>query len=113
MPVTFVPPVQPSPGTSIDQEVSLNRASFGDGYTQASPRGLRHIRRRVSLRWDTLTLDQARAIDGFLTAQGGYKPFLYTVRGESAPRQWTCESWSVTDGAPATARAELVESFWV
>lgn len=107
----FTPPVAPSPGTQVANEVSLHKTPFGDGYAQASPKGLRHVRRRVSLRWDALTLDQAREIEAFFRERGGWQPFAFTVRGDAGPSTWTCETWTLTDAAPATFSAELVEWF--
>lgn len=112
MPIpVFVPPMRPSAGTGIAPEVSLRRASFGDGYVQTSPSGLNHIRRTVTLRWEYLTLTEAQAIDTFLTDQGGYRPFAYTLNGEDQPRRWTCAEWSVTDGHPARLTATFREDF--
>lgn len=111
MPIpTFTPEVRPSPGTNITPEISLNKASFGDGYTQSSPKGLNHIRRVVSLTWKGLTLDQAYALDVFFTGRGGYLPFLYTVRGDTE-RKWTCAEWSMSDAAPFSFSATLKEEF--
>ncbi|MCT4332632.1 phage tail protein [Paracoccus sp. YLB-12] len=108
---TFNPPMRPSAGTGIAPEVSLRRASFGDGYTQASPSGLNHVRRIVRLEWSYLTLTEAQAIDTFLTARGGYQAFSYQLNGEAEPRRWTCSEWSVTDGHPSQVRAVFKEDF--
>ena len=108
---TFVPPMRPSPGTGNTPEISLRRANFGDGYTQASPAGLNHIRRVVSLRWDYLTLAEANQIEAFLVQQGGYKPFYYTLNGEATARKWTCDTWSKTDGHPSKVSATFREDF--
>ncbi|KGJ13593.1 phage tail protein [Paracoccus sanguinis] len=108
---TFTPPVAPSPGTTITPLVALNETTFGDGYAQASPRGINALRRKVSLSWDALTFEQAKAIEGFFIAQAGYKPFMWTVRGDSAPTKWVCRTWSRTDAAPAGVRATFDEWF--
>ena len=108
---TFTPPVAPSPGTTITPLVALNEASFGDGYSQASPKGINSLRRKVSLTWDALTFEQAKEIENFFIAQGGHLPFWWTVRGDAAATKWICKSWSRTDAAPASIRAELVEWF--
>lgn len=112
MPIpVFTPPMRPSAGTGVAPEVSLRKAPFGNGYCQASPAGLNHIRRAVTLRWDFLTLAEAQAIDQFLTDRGGYQPFAYALNGESEPRRWTCSEWSVTDGHPSQVRAVFKEDF--
>lgn len=108
---TFTPPMRPSAGTGIASEVSLRKAPFGDGYTQASPAGLNHVRLTVTLRWDYLSLAEAMAIDTFLKARGGYEPFYYRLNGETADRKWTCSEWSITDGMPARLTATFREDF--
>ncbi|MTH61206.1 phage tail protein [Paracoccus litorisediminis] len=108
---TFNPPVRPSMGTGIAPEVTLRKAQFGDGYTQNSPAGLNHIRQVVTLKWETMSLAEARQIETFLIGQGGYIPFYYTLNGESTPRKWTCESWALTDGHPSKIQATFRENF--
>lgn len=111
MAVPFVPPIGPSPGTGIETEVRLIKSGFGDGYGQSSPAGLNHIRKRVSLTWTALTLEQALEIENFFIARKGCEPFTYRLRGEATDRKWVCESWSRTDNAPHSFRCEIVESF--
>jgi len=108
---TFTPPMRPSPGTSRAPEVSLRKSQFGDGYAQASPAGLNHVRQVVALKWEFLSLAEAQEIETFLVGQGGYRPFLYTLNGEAQARRWVCESWSVTDGHPSTVNATFREWF--
>ena len=109
----FDPPMRPSTGTAITPEVSLRETPFGDGYTQNSPAGLNHIRRVIRFRWNFLSLDEAQQIDRFLVERGGYKPFLYRVRGEDVDRRWTCSQWAVEDGHPAKVTATFKEDFSV
>lgn len=108
---TFAPEVAPSPGTQRSPEVSLTRASFGDGYTQAAPKGLNHIRRTLSLKWDGLTPVQIAALESFMVEQGGYKPFYFTHLPEGVRRKWTCDTWSASFGTPATFSCTLREDF--
>lgn len=108
---TFNPPMRPSPGTSHAPTISLRKAAFGDGYTQASPAGLNHIRRVVNFRWDFLTLAEANEIEAFLIQHGGFRPFLYTLNGEATPRKWTCDTWSLTDNHPTQVTATFREDF--
>lgn len=109
--LTFTPPMRPSPGTTTSPELALRKSSFGDGYEQRSPAGLNHVRRTVNLAWDYLTLTEAREIEAFLVARGGYEPFTYRLNGEAVDRRWTCESWSLVDGHPAKVSATLKEWF--
>ncbi len=108
---TFTPPIAPSPGTAFKATISINQADFGDGYTQASAKGLNHIRETVDLRWDGLTEAQFVEIRTFFEAHGGYLPFWYQVRGRAAPMRWTCAEWSGADSAPWTFTAKLSQDF--
>lgn len=109
--VVFTPPIAPSPGTRFAPKISINKAEFGDGYTQSSPNGLNHIRHTVSLRWDGVTEAQYIALIDFFETQGGYRPFWYQPRGFAAPLKWVCEEWSGTDGSPWTVDAKLEQHF--
>lgn len=108
---TFVPTIAPSPGTSISTKVALNEATFGDGYAQASPKGINSMRRQVSYRWDALTATQATEIENFFRERGGFRPFWWTARRDVAPSKWTCRDWTVTDGAPWSITATFTEWF--
>src|SRR5690606_11010776 len=108
---TFNPAVAPSPGTQRTPEIALNKASFGDGYTQASPKGLNHIRRVLTLKWDGLAPDEGLALESFFAERGGYKPFWYEHHSDGVRRKWTCESWSGVSGTPNTFTATLKEDF--
>lgn len=107
----FNPVVAPSPGTTRAPEISLNKVSFGDGYTQASPKGLNHIRRTLTLKWDGLSPADAKSIEDFFVERGGYKPFLYMHHSDNVQRKWTCEQWSGVSGTPSTFTATLKEDF--
>lgn len=109
--LTFAPPIAPSPGTNFNPKVSLNQADFGDGYTQASPRGINHIKETVDLRWNGLTEMEYVTIRSFFEDHGGYLPFWYQVRGRAAPMKWTCAEWSGSDSSPWTFQAKLVQNF--
>lgn len=112
MPIaTFAPEIAPSPGSQRTPEVKLRKSEFGDGYTQASPAGLNHIRRTLALKWDGVSPAQLAALNAFFEAQGGYKPFWYTHAPEGVQRKWTCDTWGVTYGAPASFTATLREDF--
>ena len=94
---TFTPPIPPVVGGYQNKpEIKLLRADFGDGYSQAAPDGLNHIRKVVSLRWEYLTKAQADTVVAFFVARGGYDPFLFTEPGSASPLQWTCDDWSDT-----------------
>ncbi len=107
----FNPDPAPSPGTTLTPEVRLHEAPFGDGYTQAGPRGLNHIKRTAELHWQALTPAQAQALTAFFEERGGFRNFRYTAPGDTTERRWTCKRWSSTSGAPHTFAATLEESF--
>lgn len=90
---TFTPVRPPRPGTAVKPEIKLWKTEFGDGYTQAAPAGLNHIRKTLTLNWDLLTPSEANAMTGFLTERGGYKPFYYTPSDDTDSIKWTCEDW--------------------
>jgi len=109
---TFNPIVRPSPGTNYSRTVNLLKAEFGDGYSQNTPKGLNHIRKKVKLKWDALTLEQRNQIEEFFASMQGYLPFYYKPYGEDRTLKWTCEEWSSDiDGGVFTFSAELVQSF--
>ncbi len=91
---TFNPPCNPSPGFTSTPEVKLLKSEFGDGYTQASPNGLNHIRDTVeTVSWDVLAKDERDALIAFFTERGGNKPFFYQFP-HGVMTKWTCEQWS-------------------
>ncbi len=95
---TFTPPKPPSPGTERKPELKIKTTEFGDGYTQETADGLNHIRRTISLTWETLTPTERNTIDSFMTERGGYLPFYYTPSDESTPVKWTCKEWGDRSG---------------
>ena len=108
---TFSPSIRPSPGAQVTPQVNLLQASFGDGYTQASPNGINHVRQQVQLSWSALTQVQLDELVMFFSTQAGHLPSLYTPAGYGAPVKWTCREWSWQAGPPLSFRARLVETF--
>ena len=92
-------------------QLALNKAEFGDGYTQASPKGLNHVRHTVELNWAGVAPDQLATLRTFFEGRGGYMAFWYQPPGFTASRKWTCETWTGSSSAPCTFSATLVESF--
>lgn len=90
---TFIPPKAPSVGASTEPKISLFENEFGDGYTQRSPKGLNHVRETAELKFELLTASQSVAVRAFLQERGGYKPFLYTLPGETTPLRFICKKW--------------------
>lgn len=109
---TFNPPIAPSPGTRRSQELNLLEAEFGDGYSQVSPRGLNHLRRKLSVSWEALTRQQHDQIVAFFNERAGWKPFNYTPPGETEPVRWTCKEWDYgTQGGVYTITAQFRQDF--
>lgn len=109
---TFVPPVAPSPGTGIKTAFKLQKAEFGDGYSQISPDGINYKRKTANLAWNALTLAQANAIESFLENLGGHMPFYFQPYGFAATVKWTCENYNRTlDEGYWKMTAEFVQSF--
>jgi phage-related protein len=108
---TFVPTISPSPGTQTEVQLALNKSEFGDGYTQAGPKGLNHIRHSVQLKWDGLTLVQLTSLRSFMEARGGYQSFYYQPPGFSSVLKWTCDAWSMSASSPYTFSSTLTQSF--
>ncbi len=109
--LTFNPNPRPSPGSQVTRTLALNEAEFGDGYTQASPRGLNHQRLTITLKWEGLTPSQKDALEAFFVQHGGYRAFAYTPLGFSGALKWTCKEWGYTNSAPYAFNAKLVQNF--
>jgi phage-related protein len=112
---TFNPPVPPSPGTSDQPRIRKLEAEFGDGYSQAVPDGLNHIKREISLDWDLLTPTQSNDIIAFFRARGGCEPFFWTPSDETTALKWICEEWSEKriEGGMRAVTAKFVQSFLI
>lgn len=91
--VTFEPPVSPSADLQNKPEFKLLESEFGDGYTQASPDGLNHIRQVVSLRFELLEKIDRDTIISFLMSHGGTKPFFYRIPTDDYSLPYTCKEW--------------------
>lgn len=109
---TFDPTPKPSPGTALTQQIKILEAEFGDGYTQATPDGINHIRQQVELKWDALTESQMQVIIGFFVARRAVEAFYYQPAGEVSPLKWTCKEWSrSTENGIWKVQAKFMQSF--
>lgn len=93
---TFLPPCPPMTGSTIEPEVKVLTAGFGDGYTQRAPDGIHNIRDQYSLSWEYLDAGQAHVIEAFLRARRGAESFWWTPPGELDRRRWICGKWKRT-----------------
>jgi phage-related protein len=104
-------PNYPPTVTVTKPEVKLLEAEFGDGYTQAAPDGINHIRRVANLSWDYLTAISAQSFDDFFALHGGYKPFWFILSDTGEMVKWTCKEWQRTRGTPNKYECTFRESF--
>lgn len=84
-------PVETKPQGTMALQVK--RAQFGDGYVQKAAYGLNAKTETWIVTVDNTetVVSQARA---FLENCGGYLPFYWTPPGATAPRMYTCETWT-------------------
>lgn len=110
---TFTPITPPVAGSSyIQTEAKVDRAEFGDGYSQRSPEGLNSIRRAATLHWDGIPESEAMGYDAFFAAKLGAESFFWTRFGASSPELFTCASWKGTpQGAVWSFDATFVPEF--
>lgn len=90
----FNPPQPPGVGLQKKREIKIQKADFGDGYTQSALEGINPIRKVLDLEWPVLSADDCKAIMDFLDAQAGVTPFAYQLPGESSPTHYTCETYA-------------------
>lgn len=113
MPIpTFVPDRGPKPGFNRGRKLEVKNNPFGDNYGQRIPQGLNNaLLKSVQLEWEQLTWDQANALDTFLLALEGVRPFYYALPPDVAPRKWICADFGIMPmkGDLATFQAVLQE----
>jgi phage-related protein len=81
----------PIPGASVDYEFSVITAGLGDGYEQEAAQGINNVRQVWTLSFDG---DAARvkAITDFVLRHQGFKHFLWTPPGETAPLKFKAKT---------------------
>lgn len=107
----FDPSIRPSPGTSVAPQVKILAADFGDGYSQPTPDGINHIKKKLSLSWTGLSESQKDEIDGFLTDRKGTEPFWYQPVGHSEALKWICSEWEVSIDGVWRITATFIQTF--
>lgn len=83
-----------SPSASWATKAAILTAKFGGRYNQRTGDGINTLPRDFSYQSKLLKPDKFKVLDDFLISRGGYRPFLYTVPGESTSRQFICSVWS-------------------
>lgn len=81
------------------KRADVNRAEFGEGYSQRSKAGINAVAATLQLQWLQKNED-IDAIDAFLEARGGVEAFLYRLPHETEFRIWTCAEWGIADAGP-------------
>jgi phage-related protein len=111
--LTFPYSFGPTTSAQKSTEAKTLRAEFGDGYTQRVADGLNSVRDTYSVSWEDISRTDARLIDDFLRARGGFEAFLWTPPGATVSKKWICESWSVTNASTVldSVSATFVEVF--
>lgn len=95
---TFTPPgpVNVSPGSAVSFKPRVNRASFGDGYSQRSGDGINTNPAKFEVSFSVLANAEANTVLAFFEGKKGYLPFMFTLPGEDSPRQWIAPEWRRT-----------------
>ena len=90
---------RPSIGSDVSFKARSLTNNFGDGYRQTFLDGKNAVVRSWSVKWNSLSINDANYLDAFFLAQAGLV-FLYTIPRESVPRKWDCAQWG--RGFPST-----------
>lgn len=88
----WYPPRAPDAPVQGQNQPSLNKFAFNDGYTQVRPKGMNHIARSRSISFSNVTAVTKDEIMAFLNARGGFEPFWWQ-QPEDLMRRWRCEQW--------------------
>jgi phage-related protein len=89
----FAPPKNPAPSSSRPVKPRVNKAQFGDGYSQRSGDGLNASMRTFAAQWPSLLIAHADEIETFFEAHT-VKAFVWTLPTESVVRKWTAVDWT-------------------
>ncbi len=89
------PPKNPDQSPEINSQANLLVATFGDGYVQASPKGINHVGQTVGVAWSLLTKGEADQLEAFFIERGGYQTFWYALPLRPL-LQWRSASWKVS-----------------
>jgi len=112
---TFTPPGAAgiSAGSSASYKPRVRRADFGDGYAQRSGDGLNANPVAFEASFAVISTAEANAIVAFFAGRKGYLPFMWTMPGETTPRQWIATEWRITytDSHVRDVVASLEENF--
>lgn len=111
--LTFPYALGPTTSASKQSEAKTLKADFGDGYTQRVGNGINNVRDTYTLSWEDISRTDAKTIDDFLRARGGWDAFYWTAPGATVAKKWICEQWSVTNASTVldSVSATFIEVF--
>ena len=105
---TFVPGVNPSFDVADNRAPRIQRADFGDGYSQRTRNGINHDNAKTPLRWENLTDEEAAVIWDFVTERGGDLAFYYTLPFlDELPKKWIAPEYNRTRIAPGQVSIQV------
>lgn len=108
------PDVPLSRGSSPKTKIRVIEKKLGDGYTQVAADGLNAQPISFSAKFTTRPTGEIKKVHDFLTMHAGVVPFIFTLPGEAAARQWRCKSWTGPTWVSSTHRslsATFIEDF--
>ena len=101
-------------GTAGQVAFAIDKASFGDGYSQRRPKGLNSVADTLTLNWTLLEPEDWQTLYDFLRGTQGVTAFLYQPAWEPQPRQWLCSALNYvkpTSYRRGSITAQLEENF--
>lgn len=102
---------EPTYSSSAETKAYANIISFGDGYSQRTPKGLNNVANTLSLTFMPSAAQWA-AMDSFLRSKAGSTPFLFSYDG-GAPLRYICDTWKPQKTGPDvyTVQATFTQVF--
>lgn len=85
-------PVEPDGKVTRQKSPDLRKVTFG-GYTQRGPKDINGDPETWTVQWQQCRKARIQAVLDLMDERAGYKPFLWTPPGQTAPRKFICESW--------------------
>lgn len=105
-------PISYGPSMPCEPSVTarVNKAQFGDGYSQRSGDGINNMEVSWSVQWQNLTHEEADDAWDFLMGKMGYVAFLWTPPRADAPQKFTSEKFQrpIVTGNTSTLAATFI-----
>lgn len=100
-------------GSQRKTTARVMKTDFGDGYGQRVADGLNSLRDEWNVIFDSMTEAEMQTADTFLRQRLGSLAFTWTPPGETVPKRWVCNEWSVTplDPGAFSMSATFVQVF--